>query len=161
MDVLAGWIADCCVIGKRCEAKAADFYASYGSWCDASGETAEPQRKWGMRLTERGFTRQRRMVGIFWRGIGLKTSDHVPNEPYEPDSAVCEPRENTAQKTAFSGSYGSYPTYDHPQATAGAAGSSPVESNPLQARIAELVAAGWHPVNARAKAEQEAREVAP
>jgi hypothetical protein len=34
-----------------------------------------------------------------------------------------------------------------------------VGSDLLEVRIAELIAAGWHPVNARAKAEQEAREV--
>lgn len=113
-DVLAAWIADCCIVGKRFEAKAADLYASYGTWCDASGETAEPQRRFGMRLTERGFTRQRRMVGIFWRGIGLKSSDHVPNEPYEPEKAVSRADISRGSQTAESGSFHTYPTYEPP-----------------------------------------------
>lgn len=111
MDVLAAWLADCCILGKRYEAKASDLYASYSDWCAASGETAEPQRKWGMRLTERGFTRQRRMVGIFWLGIGLKVPDHEPYEPYEPEKAVFPRETSSARKIAKSGSYGSYPTY--------------------------------------------------
>jgi hypothetical protein len=43
--------------------------------------------------------------------------------------------------------------------TAGIAGTRS-SAEPLQARIAELIAAGYAPWNARAQAEQEAREVA-
>ena len=108
MDVLAAWINDCCVAGKRFEAKAADLYASYTGWCDASGETAEPQRRFGMRLTERGFTRQRRLAGHFWLGIGLKSPDHDPYDPYDPEKAVFRADMKSRGESAKSGSYQSY-----------------------------------------------------
>lgn len=75
MDVLAAWFADCCVVKKHCETKAADLYASYCAWCEQTGEYPEKQRKFGMRLTERGFERFRSTGGDhFWRGIGLRLS---------------------------------------------------------------------------------------
>jgi predicted P-loop ATPase len=75
MDVLAAWFADCCVVKKHCETKAADLYAAYTRWCEQSGEYPEKQRRFGMRLTERGFQRFRSTGGDhFWRGIGLRLS---------------------------------------------------------------------------------------
>ena len=81
-----------------CKVKAADLYASYADWCEQSGEHPEPQRRWGMRLTERGFQRQKRMAGHFWLGIGLLDKKHSdsgtvgtvgtvkPESPYEKPS---------------------------------------------------------------------------
>lgn len=127
MDVLAGWIADCCVVGKRYEAKAADLYRSYSEWCEQFGEHPEPQRRWGMRLGERGgFTRQRRMAAHFWLGIGLK-SPHDPYDPNDPEKAS-SPREiNTRSKYAESGSYGSYQSCPPDD---GLAPPHPVDSKP-------------------------------
>ncbi len=70
-DVLAAWISDRCIVKHTATASAEDLYASYSAWCEANGERPEPQRRFGMRLTERGFERQRRMVGIWWLGLGL------------------------------------------------------------------------------------------
>lgn len=72
MDVLAAWMKDCCVVKKHCETKAADLYASYCAWCEQTGEFAEKQRKFGMRLKERGFDNFLSTGGYSkWRGIGL------------------------------------------------------------------------------------------
>ena len=71
-DVLAAFIAECCVTHKHCETSAADLYLAYTQWCERSGEFAEKQRKFGMRLTERGFERFSGAKGYsYWRGIGL------------------------------------------------------------------------------------------
>ena len=70
-DIFAAWISDRCIESRTATASAADLYASYSAWCADNGERPEPQRRFGMRLTERGFERQRRMVGHFWIGIGL------------------------------------------------------------------------------------------
>ena len=43
---------------------------SYCQWCDRSGEHPEKQRKFGMRLTERGFSTFKSST-VVWRGIGL------------------------------------------------------------------------------------------
>ncbi|TXI76865.1 MAG: hypothetical protein E6Q44_14815, partial [Flavobacteriales bacterium] len=113
-DVLAAWLADCCIVKRTADAKAADLYASYADWCQQSGEHPEPQRRWGMRLTERGFQRQRRMVGIFWLGIGLLKAPHEPYERNEPEKAKVLAAINLAGKSAKSGSYGSLGTCPPP-----------------------------------------------
>ena len=118
MDTLAAWLADCCVVKKLVDSKAADLYASYSAWCEQSGERPETQRKWGMRLTERGFQRQKRMVGHFWLGIGLLETRHDPNndpnDPYDPQKAVFQADLNSHGETAISGAYGSYGEFSLP-----------------------------------------------
>jgi putative DNA primase/helicase len=86
MDVLAAWLADCCVVTKLAEAKAADLYKSYSDWRDSQGERPESQRSFGLRLTERGLDQIRRRNGIFWLGIGLLARE--PCEPCEPVSGI-------------------------------------------------------------------------
>lgn len=112
-DTLAAWLGECCIVKRTTDAKAADLYASYSEWCEANGERPEPQRRFGMRLTERGFQRQRRMVGIWWLGIGLlETNTNERYERNEPDLAINGSRTSSAGKTAKSGSYGSYGSCD-------------------------------------------------
>ena len=92
MDVLAAWLADCCVVKKVAEASAADLYRSYVQWREANGERAETQTSFGLRLTERGFERVKRRNGIFWLGIGLLAREQCEQ---------CEP--NFGNKDSFSG----------------------------------------------------------
>jgi len=73
MDVLAGFLAECCERDAEHWEYAKDLYESYKRWCDEHGERPEPQRKFGGRLGERGFQRDRggsRGAGI-WRGVRL------------------------------------------------------------------------------------------
>ena len=73
MDLLAGFLAECCELGANHWEYAKDLYDSYKRWCDENGERSEPQRKFGGRLGERGFQRDRggsRGAGI-WRGVRL------------------------------------------------------------------------------------------
>ena len=73
MDVLAGFLAECCEFGTDHWDYAKDLYESYKRWCDENGERPEPQRKFGGRLGERSFQRDRggsRGAGI-WRGVRL------------------------------------------------------------------------------------------
>lgn len=74
MDVLAAWIADCCVVQKVAEASAADLYRSYTQWREQNGEHPETQTSFGLRLTERGFVRKKSGI-VRWLGIGLLSSD--------------------------------------------------------------------------------------
>lgn len=80
MDVLAGFISDCCVVQVNSTAKARDLFAAYTKWCDESGERAETQRAFGSRLSERGFKRDRGTGNVnVWHGIGvLDTSGQPP-----------------------------------------------------------------------------------
>jgi putative DNA primase/helicase len=73
MDVLAGFLAECCEVDTGHWEYAKDLYESYKRWCDENGERSEPQRKFGGRLGERRFERDRggsRGAGI-WRGVRL------------------------------------------------------------------------------------------
>jgi putative DNA primase/helicase len=73
MDVLAGFLVECCELDTGHWEYAKDLYECYKRWCDENGERPESQRKFGGRLGERGFQRDRggsRGAGI-WRGVRL------------------------------------------------------------------------------------------
>lgn len=128
-DILAAWLKDCCIVKKLADAKAADLYASYSAWCEANGERPEPQRRFGMRLTERGFQRQRRMVGIWWLGVGLlETDPHARYERNEPHSAEKQLEEKEAFPEAFIGEIDSFRSYGS-CATSKAPEHPPVETD--------------------------------
>ena len=116
MDVLAAWLGECCIVGKRYEVKAADLYRSYVGWCEQSGEFPEKQRKLGMRLTERGFERFSNN-GAWWRGVGLQSDRTERTERTEPENAIFSPLEfskTSYGKTAFNGSVGSVGSVNQP-----------------------------------------------
>lgn len=71
-DALGEFISDCCVLASGISARAADLYAAYGRWCEAMGEHALSQRKFGTALRERGHENYRNN-GRWWRGIALCT----------------------------------------------------------------------------------------
>jgi putative DNA primase/helicase len=80
MDVLAGFIDDCCILSKEAFAKASDLYAAYRAWCEKSGEHPMSLRTFGTRLGDRGFEKKRIASGIHWYGLGL-SEDLI--EPFE------------------------------------------------------------------------------
>ncbi len=136
MDVLAAWLADCCVVEKHCTAKASELYANYSRWCENSGEYAGTQRKWGMRLTERGFLRFTN-DGSWYRGIGIKKPTEG-TEPTEPEKAIFEKSEipiDHAGKNAKSGSVGSDGSVNQNQS----ATADDLLSSPLAVRIRQRV----------------------
>lgn len=59
MDVLRGFIEDCCAVDDAASCPAADLYAEYMRWCLEEGEKAESKRGFGVRMEERGFRRCR------------------------------------------------------------------------------------------------------
>jgi putative DNA primase/helicase len=71
MDVLAGFIDDCCILSKEAFAKASDLYAAYRAWCEKSGEHPMSLRTFGTRLGDREFEKKRLTSGIHWYGLGL------------------------------------------------------------------------------------------
>src|SRR5215207_6529092 len=82
MDVLAGFLVDCCEVGTSHWDYAKDLYASYKRWCDEVGERPESQRRFGGHLSERGFSRDRggsRAAGI-WRGVRLSEEEKARND---------------------------------------------------------------------------------
>ena len=151
-DILAAWLGECCVIKRLADAKAADLYASYSAWCEANGERPEPQRRFGMRLTERGFQRQKRMVGHFWLGVGLlETGAHDRYDPNDPDLAI-----NASSRATQTESNGKSSTSTNKAPDIARANPQPPAADPLATRVAELIAQGWAPPNAQARARSEA-----
>jgi putative DNA primase/helicase len=72
MDVLAGFLADECVVGTELSAKAGDLYKAYKLWCEVNGESPATQTAFGLKLAERGFTGGRNATGRYWSGLGLR-----------------------------------------------------------------------------------------
>ncbi len=76
MDLVAAWIADCCVEAPTVECKAVELHKSYAAWCEDNGERCISARALGPRLKERGFTQRRGAKGVrLWCGLGLTTFD--------------------------------------------------------------------------------------
>ena len=102
MDTLAAFFEDCCVLNENAYVGATKLYQRYRIWCDTSGEKAETQKAFGMRLSERGFesfqmTSKAEKGLRGWRGISLRVDDSPPdggdsdppdgpNEPKSPDN---------------------------------------------------------------------------
>lgn len=72
MDLLAGFLEDCCFVDPQAQATAKLLYSAYTKWCEDAGERAESQRSFGLRLAERGFQPDKGTGGRrVWRGLGL------------------------------------------------------------------------------------------
>jgi putative DNA primase/helicase len=71
MDVLGAFLDEACRLGPQLRVTAKALFAAYTTWCERTGEHAENQRTFGMRLTERGLRRERGRAGWSWFGVGL------------------------------------------------------------------------------------------
>ncbi len=82
-DVLAAFIEERCVIAPNASAPATPLYHVYKAWCEETGERVETQKRFGMRLTERGFEREKAGV-YYWLGIGLRHDGNDDPGPFGP-----------------------------------------------------------------------------
>lgn len=72
MDVLAGFLAERCLVQRNARVAKGTFYTEYKAWCDANGEKYETQRTLSGRMVERGFGEVRATGGLrLWLGVGL------------------------------------------------------------------------------------------
>ncbi|HHV61211.1 MAG TPA: hypothetical protein GXX51_00995, partial [Firmicutes bacterium] len=71
MDIVANFLASECIINPLAKVKSADLYSAYVEWCQAYGEHPLSQRNLGIKLSERGFQRQKSDGIFWWHGIGL------------------------------------------------------------------------------------------
>jgi hypothetical protein len=84
MDVLAAFLEEWCLLRPDAMALANNLYTAYREWCETNGEPIEKQRRFGMRLTERGLRRQK-VGGVYrWYGIGLRHDRAGPSEDKGP-----------------------------------------------------------------------------
>lgn len=74
-DTIASFFDDRCRLGENEVTTAAALYAAYKSWCEQTGETAMPKRRFGTRLGERGLNAGKSPDGKhrMWEGVGLLT----------------------------------------------------------------------------------------
>jgi len=75
-DLLAQFLADCCIVREGLWASARELYATYCRWCEATGERPVSQRRFGEALSERGFERRSATAKdtrgrAEWLGLGL------------------------------------------------------------------------------------------
>mgnify|MGYP001176811507 FL=1 len=71
MDILADFLADCCLIGPEHTEKNADLYKAYCRWCEEQGTKPVSQRTFTETLRERGHQNEKTMYGRIWRGLRL------------------------------------------------------------------------------------------
>ncbi len=70
MDVLGGFLEECCELGASLRAAATPLYQAYRRWCEQGGERAVSQRDFGAALGEREFHRVK-SSGVYWYGLRL------------------------------------------------------------------------------------------
>jgi putative DNA primase/helicase len=166
MDVLAAFLADCCVRDEDEEAFAGELWGAWKRWCEETGEQAGTQKRFGGRLAERGFLNHRdsRTGRKVWAGLSLRpnwesragiTLNHSnarfagnsePSEPSEPKNNKVPQdftREETLRENGSEGSEGSAgPVSEH---------LAPGESATVEQlqRIRELVRQGFSERGAR------------
>lgn len=72
MDLLGSWIDECCICLASVDTRAGLLYDNYKEWCEDNGEYVASARMFGMKLSERGYTRTSKTAGAFYVGIALK-----------------------------------------------------------------------------------------
>lgn len=105
MDVVGGFLDDCCEVGPSLRAFATPLYQAYRQWCERTGERSVSQRGFGQALQERDFTRVRstRGAGAYY-GLQLTQSDASdPSDHFSGNSSCIPPRERTFRKTDTKG----------------------------------------------------------
>jgi len=130
MDVLAAFLADCCVRNEDEEAFAGELWGAWKRWCEETGEQAGSQKRFGGRLAERGFLNHRdsKTGRKVWSGLSLRPNwesragislnhqtirfagNSEPTEPSDPKNNKVPKdlsREETLSKQGPEGSEGS------------------------------------------------------
>jgi putative DNA primase/helicase len=106
MDVLAAFLEECCILRSDAMVSAKNLYIAYKEWCEANGEPVEKQRRFGMRLTERGLRRQK-VGGVYrWYGIGLRHDRQGPSEDKGPADESASFAGNSSAQTSGPGPSG-------------------------------------------------------
>ncbi len=103
MDVLAAFLADCCLRDEDETASASELWGAWKRWCEETGEQAGTQKRFGGRLAERGFLNHRdsRTGRKVWSGLALRSnwesragiSLNHPNARFAGNSERTEPSE--------------------------------------------------------------------
>jgi putative DNA primase/helicase len=75
MDLIGKWIEECCITKPNATAKASSLYGNYKRWVEDNGGHPLSNTKFGLKLGDRGFSKEKSGT-VVYRGIGLlDTSD--------------------------------------------------------------------------------------
>ena len=100
MDVVAAFLADACIVGKRERCSATDLYQSFQSWCTENGEQTRTQTDFSRDMMDRGFEKRRsgasgsfqyhgvRLRNTGLDGLGDKQEREYRDDPDDPDDSV-------------------------------------------------------------------------
>lgn len=88
MDVIGAFMDECCISGIGYRVSAKELYDNYVKWGEENGEYVISQRLFGLRLSERGFEREKCYSGVnrkkfVYLGIGLLYN--APDAPEAPE----------------------------------------------------------------------------
>ena len=70
MDVISGFLDDCCEVGEGFSAKSSELYAAYSAWCEANTEFKMSNTKFSVEMEKR-FSKVARMNGKYFLGLKL------------------------------------------------------------------------------------------
>lgn len=70
MDLIGKWIDECCDVAPHASAQASTLYGSYKHWVEDNGGFPLSSTKLGLKLSERGF-RKEKSGNVFYYGIGM------------------------------------------------------------------------------------------
>jgi len=74
MDVLSGFLSDCCVERANLWESTSALYTAYDTWCKAGNEKTLTKTDFARQLGAHGFTEKRTSVARGWVGIGLRNA---------------------------------------------------------------------------------------
>ena len=69
MDILADFLDEHCVIGKKFSIRAGVLYDTFKNWCERNGQEPTTQQKFGSTLRERGFQPDKKNGERVWLGL--------------------------------------------------------------------------------------------
>ncbi len=73
MDVLAGFLDECCIEEENVSAPVSAVYQRYTTWAGESGEKPVSKREFGIRMKERGMNQRRGSGGTWlWQDLALR-----------------------------------------------------------------------------------------
>ncbi|RFC36645.1 MAG: phage/plasmid primase, P4 family, C-terminal domain-containing protein [Candidatus Nitrotoga sp. SPKER] len=70
MDLIGKWIEECCITASHATAKASALYGNYKRWVEDNGGFALSSTKFGMKLGDRGYQKEKSGT-VVYHGIGL------------------------------------------------------------------------------------------
>lgn len=81
MDMLGAFLDECCDVRDGFNISAKHLYMIYVRWSEQGGQQAQSKMRFGLALTERGFTKKRTEYGYVYHGLGVLTEHLNTSEP--------------------------------------------------------------------------------